>query len=258
MDNYLLTVKLADLGPEERALVERLLARAKSRPRWDDFENFWVDEVFKFYGKLPSGELQKTAGYQVGNDLAARLVIAAGMARIPDYRDELAEIIRRNFPTRRKFCEQTGLSETMLSQVLGGTKHLSIDALIEALAKIGYQLRLVPSENIVPDNPAPDDFGLTLRGIVGTVQVDVTRDHGLVQITAPCSEYADAPREFAAVIATINRSIRENKSFLDSKGKPTPAQEMVVEDLIYEVGRIIEEQMQGWIRVERTPTVRLD
>jgi hypothetical protein len=141
-------ISLTELVPEEVALIERLQERATTHPNWNTFENYWTETVLRFYGSRPRDELSKTAGYRVGKDLAARLAIAAGRARIPDYRDELAEIIRLHFRTRREFCELTGLSETMLSQVLGGKKHLSMEALIQSLEKLGYRLRIVARQEI--------------------------------------------------------------------------------------------------------------
>jgi len=40
------------------------------------------------------------------------------MARLPDYRDELEELIRTRFPSQQAFCQATGLSEDMLQPVL--------------------------------------------------------------------------------------------------------------------------------------------
>lgn len=69
--------------------------------------------------------------------------------RAPDYRDELDELIRENFPTRRAFCEATGISEDMLCHVLARRKHLAIDTLNEALSRIGYTLRIQPLEVVM-------------------------------------------------------------------------------------------------------------
>jgi hypothetical protein len=66
------------------------------------------------------------------------------MMRFPDYRDQLADLIRTRFKSRRAFCKKTGLSETMLSHVLCGRKHLAVDTLMKALRRIGFQLRIVP------------------------------------------------------------------------------------------------------------------
>ena len=77
-------------------------------------------------------------------DLSGRIAVAAGIARLGDYRDELEELIREKFPSRRAFCEASGLSEDMLSHVLAGRKDLSLAKLTEALGRIGYRLRIVP------------------------------------------------------------------------------------------------------------------
>ena len=62
----------------------------------------------------------------------------------PDYRDELEALIREHFPSRRAFCQATGLSEDMLSHVLAGRKDLSLEALTRALGRIGYRLHITP------------------------------------------------------------------------------------------------------------------
>ncbi|MEX0704496.1 MAG: hypothetical protein WD069_20510 [Planctomycetales bacterium] len=91
-------------------------------------------------------ESARSALFRIAQDLDDRLAIAQGLARAPDYRDELAELIRERFKTRREFCRATGISEDMLSHVLAGRKHLAIDTLQQALARIGCTLRIVPTE----------------------------------------------------------------------------------------------------------------
>lgn len=86
--------------------------------------------------------------WRIVQDIGARLHIESGLARAPDYRDELEQIIRERFSTRRAFCEATGLSEDMLRHVLARRKHLAIDTLTDALGKIGYSLRIVPSPTL--------------------------------------------------------------------------------------------------------------
>jgi uncharacterized membrane protein YccC len=137
---------LGRLDGEERRLIAELEQRAKSRPDWDDFENHWTATVAAFYDArgLSRRESRETPVYKIAQDLSSRLAVAAGLAQPPDYRDELKEIIRTSFPTRREFCKATGLSEDMLSHVLAHRKHLAIDTLAQALDRIGYALRIVP------------------------------------------------------------------------------------------------------------------
>lgn len=139
-------IALDGLTAAECSLVDRLQARAKSESDWNEFDNFWTAEVANFYRSegLSRPEMRQTVPYRIGADLSSRLAIAAGLARMPDYRDELDDLIRSRFRTRRAFCQATGLSEDMLSHVMAKRKQLAIDTLATALAKVGYGLKIVP------------------------------------------------------------------------------------------------------------------
>src|SRR5919202_1213330 len=134
-------IPLADLDADERKLVARLRRRARTHPDWDDFDNYWTRAVAAFYEARgrSRAEARQTPVYRVAQDLSGRLAVTAGLARVPDYRDELEELIRERFPTRRAFCEATGLSEDLLSHVLAHRKHLSLGTLTKALARIGFE-----------------------------------------------------------------------------------------------------------------------
>lgn len=136
---------LSDLDSEEQALIAKLIRRAKTRPEWTDFDNYWLKEVTKFYEArgLSRKQTTRSAGWRVAQDLSSRIAIAAGSARLSDYRDDLADLARSEFKSRREFCEATGLSEDMLSHVFAGRKHLAVDTLMAALDRIGYMLRVV-------------------------------------------------------------------------------------------------------------------
>lgn len=84
--------------------------------------------------------MRETVPYRIAADLSSRLALA----RMPDYRDELDDLIRSRFRTRRAFCQATGLTEDMLSHVLAKRKQLAIDTLATALAKVGFALKIVP------------------------------------------------------------------------------------------------------------------
>jgi hypothetical protein len=87
----------------------------------------------------------RTIPWRVAQDLSGRIAVAAGLARVGDYRDELEDLIRERFPSRRAFCEAAGLAEDMLSHVLAGRKDLSLAKLEGALKQIGCRLRIVPA-----------------------------------------------------------------------------------------------------------------
>ncbi len=146
---------LRGLDEEERRLVADLQARARSQPSWNDFDNYWTKKVTSLYDKrgLTRAEAVRSTVFRIAQDLSGRIAIAAGLARPPDYRDELEEIIRSRFRTRREFCEATGLAEDMLSHVLARRKHLSMEALTQALDRIGYTVRLAASTMTAKADP---------------------------------------------------------------------------------------------------------
>ncbi len=138
-------IALAAVDQQERKLIARLRRRARTHPEWTDFGNFWTREVAAFYDARGLGRAaaRRTAAYQIGQDLASRLGIAAGLVRPPDYRDDLEELIREQFPSQRAFCQATGISEEALSAFLAGRKDLPLEVLNEALERIGYRLHIV-------------------------------------------------------------------------------------------------------------------
>jgi hypothetical protein len=138
---------LAGLDPEERRLVARLRRRARANPDWDAFDNYWTVAVPAFYKRrgLAATAVPRTIPWRIAQDLSSRLGIAAGTIHPPDYRDQLEDLVLHHFPSRRAFCEATGLSAAMLSHVLAGRKDLSLAALTQALQRIGYQLRITPA-----------------------------------------------------------------------------------------------------------------
>jgi hypothetical protein len=139
---------LTGLDPQERQLVAELQHHAQSKPDWNAFENYWTAAVAAFYDSrgISRRQSHETVVYKIAQDLSGRLAVRAGLARLPDYRDELEEIIRTSFRTRREFCHATGLSEDMLSHVLAHRKHLAIETLTQVLDRIGYTLRIVPCQ----------------------------------------------------------------------------------------------------------------
>jgi hypothetical protein len=137
---------LEHLDADEQKLLARIQRRARLNPDWNAFDNFWTAAVPDFYQArgLARRAAPRTILWRIAQDLSSRLGIVAGLVRMEDYRDELEDIIRDKFPSRRAFCQATGLSEDMLSHVLAGRKDLSLAALTKALERIGYRLRIVP------------------------------------------------------------------------------------------------------------------
>lgn len=154
-------IPLGGLDSEEIELVHALQHRAETHPDWIDFDNYWVRAVADLYdGRgVPRSQSRRTAVFRIAQDLSGRLAIASGWARAPDYRDELDELIRSRFKTRREFCEATGISEDMLSHVLARRKHMSIETLARALDRIGYTLRITERPTPVAAMPGGEAHG---------------------------------------------------------------------------------------------------
>lgn len=141
---------LTPLDDEERAFIKRCREAAQGTSDWAIYHNFWMAEIARLYAPrgLSRKEITKTLAWRIAQDIGSRLGIASGMMAPGDYRAEIEDLILSRFKTRRAFCEATGISEDMLSHVLARRKHLAIDTLEEALGKIGYTLRIVPSPTL--------------------------------------------------------------------------------------------------------------
>jgi len=149
------TLDLSTLDRDERELVAELVRFADAHPdaRTAEYWNFYPKRVGKFYEArgLSRSETTRTLVWQIAQDINGRLMVAAGLAKdSKDYREELDAIIREKYGSRRRFCELTGISEDRLSHVLAKRKHLSIQALSDALAKIGYTIQITQLPDISP------------------------------------------------------------------------------------------------------------
>lgn len=140
-------IALDELDAAERKLIASLRRRAATHPDFRDFDTYWMRAVAEFYDARGwrRQKSRQTAAYRIGQDLRDRLGIAKGLIRPPDCRSELENLIRKQFPSQRAFCQATGLSEDMLCHVLAGRKDLSLSALTDALARIGYRLSIQPA-----------------------------------------------------------------------------------------------------------------
>jgi hypothetical protein len=141
-----LELDLTSLTPEEAAVFDQARQAYAELPEWHSFKQKWLNEVLSIYDwqNLPRREAVSKPLYRAVQDLGSRLMVQAGYAKMPSYREQIAALIETNFETRREFCEATGLSEDMLSHVLRGRKDVSIGTLTESLRKIGYGLAIVP------------------------------------------------------------------------------------------------------------------
>jgi hypothetical protein len=141
-----LELDLTSLTAEEAAVFDQARRAYAELPEWHAFKQKWLNEVLGLYDrqKLPRREAVAKPLYRAVQDLGSRLMVQAGYAKMPSYREQIVALIETMFETRREFCKATGLSEDMLSHVLKGRKDVSITTLTESLQKIGYALAIVP------------------------------------------------------------------------------------------------------------------
>ena len=100
-------IRLGQLDEEERRLVARLRRRSRIERDWGAFDNYWMRALDRFYGRrgLSAEQIERTPVYRIAEDLSGRLEIDLGLARAPDYRDELEEVIRTRVLAQRMMTE---------------------------------------------------------------------------------------------------------------------------------------------------------
>jgi hypothetical protein len=140
-------ISLDGLDAAERRLLGRLERRAQTHPDWCAFDNYRMPAVAAVYhGRgLSRADTIQTPIYRIAQDLSARLGMAQGMIRAPDYLDQFEDLVLNHFRSRRAFCQASGLSEKLVDDVLAGRKDLSLEELSKALERAGYRLRIVPA-----------------------------------------------------------------------------------------------------------------
>src|SRR3990172_2986594 len=86
-------IDTSSLDNEERRLIEHVQQFAKDHPdaRTAEYENFWFRRVGDFYlaRGLNRREITRTTVWQIAQDVNSRLLIAAGLAKRREYRDDL-------------------------------------------------------------------------------------------------------------------------------------------------------------------------
>ncbi len=141
-------IDASKLDDEEERLMERLYDKYSEKPDSIEFKKLWLELVVGMYDqrKLPRKEMIAKPLFKIAQFWDSQLMVEQGLATVPHYREQLREL-SDTYPTRRAFCDATGLSEDMLSHVLHGRKELSIAALDHILSRIGYAIRIVPYTN---------------------------------------------------------------------------------------------------------------
>ena len=136
---------LSSLTPRERRFLRSFVKRVNEGVSWPDLCGSWRVTLLKLYHGRSRKDVVRLPLYIVCQDIESRVGIDQGFFRQRDYRDDLAEMIRRKFPSRYRFAKRVGIDEALLSRVIRKKAHLSIDKLESALAPLGYRVALVRS-----------------------------------------------------------------------------------------------------------------
>jgi len=141
----------SQLDGDEQQIVEQLYDEYSEKPDCIEFKKLWWKLVIGLYDqrKLSRKEIVTKPLFKIAQFWDGQLMVEQGLATVPHYREQLREL-SDTYPTRRVFCDATGLSEDMLSHVLHGRKEISIPALDHALSRIGYAIRIVPLAKVKP------------------------------------------------------------------------------------------------------------
>ena len=141
------------LDQEELGLLALLEQHARSSD-WIGMELAKEVAVAKFYmkrGKKHRSGWQDLPLARVADDLWAKVAVASGVARRPDYRDELLQL-GRGYSSRKAFCEALGVACDQVQATLSRYGHFfSPGSLHEALQRIGCCLGVA---SMLPIDPA--------------------------------------------------------------------------------------------------------
>jgi hypothetical protein len=136
---------ISSLTALERAFLQSFVRRVNKGVSWPDLCSSWRVRLLKLYDGQSRKDVVRLPLYAVCQDIESRVGIDQGFFRQRDYRDDLADMIARKFPSRYRFAKRFRIDQALLSRVLRKKAHLSIDKLEAALAPLGYRVALVPS-----------------------------------------------------------------------------------------------------------------
>lgn len=151
-------IDLRSLTLNEKSCLSQVLAKYNDRLGWSEFGSWWFNYV-QSQGVPTDSPLERICG-----DLEARLGIAQGKVRAPDYRDYLAAFIDEQYGSRYKFCQTTGIDQGQLSKVITGKADLSMDLLRKVLSHLHASL-VVQREETVKIAASPQEASRVLAAL---------------------------------------------------------------------------------------------
>jgi len=151
------TYDTADLSPPERAVLEEVYAFYRTGPEWSQFFNFWFKRVQMTFASWPRQKVSALPIFQICQDLEARLGMAQGKVKPPDYREQLSQLIQAQYPDREALCRTAGLECEVVDRVLAGEGDVSMAQFQALLAALDCTLQVVPRSAVTSGAPTPGD-----------------------------------------------------------------------------------------------------
>jgi transcriptional regulator with XRE-family HTH domain len=85
---------------------------------------------------------------------------------LPDYRDDLADLIEERYGSRYRFCKETGVDPGHLSRVLASRSELSVQNLQRILEVLHAALVIQPEEEVA-ERVSPERGARALAAAAG-------------------------------------------------------------------------------------------
>jgi hypothetical protein len=134
---------LAGLGKTELDFLAAVKALFDRRLEWSDFSRWWTSKL------LEAGLTSKSVVYRICQDLEARVGIMEGKVSLPDYRDQLADLIEERHGSLERFCEETGIDPEHPGRVLSARPVPCARDLSRILDAMHLSLVVQPREELV-------------------------------------------------------------------------------------------------------------
>jgi len=142
-------IDLRELPDGQRKIAQKLFRKFRKNPDWNEFGRYYMKLCKPIFDALPRKRVPETPLYLIAQDLEMRLGIDQGRTRMPDYRDMLEYLIRREYRSIAEFCKQAGVDQAYLSNLFAKNRNASIERLDAILDKLGYQIKFARKQALL-------------------------------------------------------------------------------------------------------------
>ena len=139
-------INLENLSSKEYDLFIKTLSYFKRKPDKNKFAIYWLTKIDFVYKGKTKAFMGESPLFIICQDLEARLGTIQKETGLEDYRDQLAELIHKQFKSRYNFCKKFHIDQSYLSNVLSKKRNFSMNKLEEILNKAGYEIEIKQKE----------------------------------------------------------------------------------------------------------------